>query len=91
MQIPDALKAALWTAGFTFVALFATSAVGWMGDVIEWASSEGATDFPALGTLGYAAVSAVGAAASGLLNWVVRFAQERTGTGQVPTYGGGDA
>lgn len=83
----NSLKAAGWTALFTFLALFASSAIGWMGDVIEWSSSEGATSFPALGTLGYAAVSAFGAAVSGALNWLVRFAQERTGTGSVPSYG----
>lgn len=82
MTTQDAFKAALWTALFSFLALFGVSLIGWTGDVVEWANNEGATAFPSLSVLGYAAVSAFGAAMTGLLNFVVRFAQSKGVFGQ---------
>lgn len=73
----DALKAAAWTALFSFVTLFAGSALGWLQDVVVWASDAGASEFPSLSVLGYAAVSAAASTAIGLVNFAVRYAQSR--------------
>lgn len=83
----DELKAAGWTFLFSFIALFGVSAVGFLQEVIEWASSSGAEPLPGLSTVGYAAVSAVAAAAIGLVNFVVRYAQSKGAIpGETPTY-----
>lgn len=84
----DELRAALWTAAFTFAALFGTSVLGWVQAVIEWANSGGNVDvFPDVTVLGKAAVAAAGAAITGLLNWAVRAAQARgVLPGRGPTY-----
>lgn len=82
MTTQDAFKAALWTVLFSFIGLFGASLIGWTGDVIEWANSEGAVAFPSLSVLGYAAVSAFGSAVIGLVNFVVRFAQSKGVFGQ---------
>lgn len=73
----DSVKAALWTALFTFVALFGISLLGWVQEVAAWAGSATAGDFPSVTPLGKAAVAAVAAAATGLINWIVRFAQAK--------------
>jgi hypothetical protein len=75
MTPSNEVKAALWTALFTFVALFGASVFGWVQDVTEWASTSGTAVFPNVTVLGKAAVSALGAAAAGLVNFVVRWAQ----------------
>jgi hypothetical protein len=81
------IKAAGWTFLFSFIALFGTAALGWLQEVIEWASTSGETPLPGLSTIGYAAVSAVAAAAIGLVNFVVRFAQAKgVIPGETPTY-----
>lgn len=84
MTTRDALKAAGWSAVWTFVALFGLSAVGWLQDVAQWASSNGADPLPGLSVLGFAAVSAVVAAVSGLVTAIVRVAQAK---GMVPGQG----
>lgn len=72
----DQLRAALWTALFTFIALFGASLIGWTQAVIEWANAGGGVDvFPDVSVLGKAAVAAAGSAAAGFLNWAVRSAQ----------------
>lgn len=81
-----ALRPALMTALWTFIALFGLTFTGWLGDVAEWASSSGTQEFPALSILGYGVVSAAAAAASGVVAFVVRAAQTYTGTGKPPTY-----
>lgn len=73
----NAWKAALWTFVWTFIALFLTSALGWFQDVYEWASTSGAEPLPGVSTLGYAAVTAGVAALSGLLAFIVRYAQSK--------------
>lgn len=85
----DSVKAALWTALFTFLSVFATTAIGWVGDVAEWANGAGTTAFPSVSVLAYGAVSALTAAGAGFLNWVVRATQKATGVGAgtVPSYG----
>jgi hypothetical protein len=81
------LKAAAWTFLFSFIALFGVSAVGFLQEVIEWASSSGVEPLPGMSTIGYAAVSAVASAAIGLVNFVVRYAQAKgVIPGETPTY-----
>lgn len=87
MTTSDSLKAALYTALFTFVALFGLSLAGWLNDVWHWASSnDHAVLFPDPAVVWKAAVSAVIAACSGLVNFAVRFAQGHLGAGELPTY-----
>lgn len=82
-----AFKAALWTFVFSFVTLFGTSLIGWLQDVVDWASDDSAgIVFPDPGVLAKAAVSAVVSAMIGLVNFVVRFGQQKTGVGEIPTY-----
>lgn len=75
----DALKAALWTALFTFIAVFGISLAGWIADVAAWASANDTTAgaFPSVTPLGKAAVAAIAAAGSGLVNWIIRAAQSK--------------
>jgi hypothetical protein len=83
----DAFKAALWTMLWTFLALFLTSALGWLQDVYEWSSTSGAEPLPGISTLGYAAVTAGVAALSGLIAFVVRYAQSKNLLpGSAPVY-----
>lgn len=83
----NALRAAAWTALFSFVGLFGLSLLGWLQDVAVWASSSGREPLPGLSTLGYGLVAAAASAAIGLVNFVVRYAQARgVVPGQPPTY-----
>jgi hypothetical protein len=87
MAIPNSLKAGLYTAGFSFIALFGASLVGWLNDVVMWASDDAVTAFPAGSGLAKAAAAAAAAALIGLVNFVIRWAQDRTGIGpETPTY-----
>lgn len=83
MTNKDAIKAGLYTALWTFIALFGLSAVGWLNDVVEAASGDGASVvYPDPSVLVKAAASAAAAAASGLVGAVVRLAQVATGKGE---------
>lgn len=86
MTRTDAIKAGLWTALFTFVALFGASLLGWISDVVEWAGESGTGTFPDVTVLGKAAIAAAGAALAGLVNVVVRLGQVATGHTTGPTY-----
>ena len=87
MTTRDSFKAALYSALFTFIALFGLSLLGFLNDVWHWASSnDNAVLFPDPAVLVKAAVAAVMAACVGLVNFVVRWAQGRLGSGEVPTY-----
>jgi hypothetical protein len=77
MTTLDAVKAALYTALWTFIGLFAVSLLGLVQQVAQWASSSGHTPLPGLSVVGYAVVSAFTAAASGLVAFVVRYAQTK--------------
>lgn len=82
----NSLKAALWTVLFTFIAVFGVGLLGWIVDVAEWASSESG-EFPSVTPLGKLAVAALAAGASGLVNFVVRFAQSKGALpGEGPKY-----
>lgn len=85
-ELKNAIKAGAWTALFTFIGLFFLSAIGWVQDVAEWASSNGAVEFPDLSVLGYAAVSAMCAGVIGLFNVIVRAVQSMTNVGTIPSY-----
>lgn len=83
----NAFKAGLYTALWTFIALFGLSLVGWLNDLIEFASNDGATvSFPDPSGLVKAALSAAAAASAGLVGLVVRLAQVAIGHGDVPQY-----
>lgn len=90
MSTRDALKAAGWSAVWTFIALFGVSTLGWLSDVAQWASSQGTEPLPALSVLGYAVVSAAVAAVSGVITAAVRLAQAKgVLPGNGPSYDGG--
>lgn len=84
----DSLKAAGWTALFSFLAVFGVGLLGWIADVAAWAGTDGA-EFPSVTVLGKMVVAALAAAASGFVNWVVRYAQSRNVLpGNGPSYTG---
>lgn len=88
MTTLDAFKAALYTALWTFIALFGTSLLGWLDAVAEWATSDGATvSFPDGAVLVKAGLSAAAAALSGIVAFAVRQAQVLLRLGTGPTYG----
>jgi hypothetical protein len=83
----NAIKAGAYTALWTFLALFGLSLAGWLNDVQQWATSDGAaTVFPDPSVLVKAAAAAVTAAAGGLVGLVVRLAQAASGSASVPQY-----
>jgi hypothetical protein len=87
MTNKDAIKAGLYTALWTFIALFGLSLVGWLNDLVQAASDENATiTFGDPAILVKAAVSAAAAAASGLVGTIVRLAQVATGRGEGVKY-----
>lgn len=74
------LKRALRTFLFSFVAIFGLSLVGWLNDVVQWANdNQAANVFPDPAVLVKAAISAAAAAASGLVSFVVNFAEDVKG------------
>lgn len=73
----DALKAAAWTALWTFAAVFGLGCIGFLSDVQAWASDASRTAFPSVQPVAKAAASGVAAALAGLLNFVYRFAQSK--------------
>jgi hypothetical protein len=87
MTLPNSLKAGLYTAAFSFITLFGAALTGWLNDFVMWASSDGATAIPDGSTLAKAAAAAAGASLIGLVNFVLRWAGDRTGIGpETPTY-----
>ena len=87
MTNKDAIKAGLYTALWTFIALFGLALVGWLNDLVAAASNDDAAlTFGDPAVLVKAAVSAAAAAASGLVGILVRLAQVATGRGDVPKY-----
>lgn len=89
MTNKDAVKAGLYTALWTFIALFGLALVGWLNDLVAAASNDDAAIvFGDPAVLIKAAVSAAAAAASGLVGTVVRLAQVATGRGEGVHYDG---
>ncbi len=79
------LRAAATTALVTFLTLFAASAVGFVGQLQEWADAGG--QFPDVSVLGRAAISAALAALAGLVNYAYRWLQSQGAIpGKGPTY-----
>lgn len=73
----DAFKAALWTALFTFVGTAGLALLGFLDAVEGWINGDDPTLTDDLSNLVKVLLSAVVAAASGLVNWAVRYAQAR--------------
>jgi hypothetical protein len=87
MAIPNSLKAGFYTAVFSFITLFGASLIGWLNDVVEWASNDGTVAFPDGSGVAKAAASAAVASLIGLVNFVLRWVQDRTGVGpETPGY-----
>lgn len=84
--MPNSVKAGLWTAVFSLVTLFGAALIGWLTDLVEWATPGSGAQFPDPTVLRSAAVAAAASAGIGLVNFAVRWVQARTGTGEVPTY-----
>lgn len=83
----DALKAAAYTALWTFLAIFLTAVLGWLTALTEWATSDGgAVVFPDPAVLVKAMVAAVAAALAFVVAAVVRLAQAAGAPGQPPSY-----
>lgn len=79
MTTRDALKAAVVTAVWTFLAVFAATLTGWLGDVAGWAADrqrEGVV-FPDPGVLVKGAAAAFSAALAGVGNFTHRYLQSR--------------
>ncbi|MCP4965722.1 MAG: hypothetical protein GY926_10845 [bacterium] len=75
-----ALKPALYTAGFTFVTVFAGVLTGWLNDVAGWLEAPDGAAFPDPSVLWKGVIAAVTATATGLVNFVVRAVQLARGT-----------
>ena len=87
-ELTNSIRAALWTALFSFIGLFSVTLLGWLQDVVVWASDSGVAEFPTLSVLGYGLVAAAASAAIGLVNFVVRFGQAKCFLpGSGPSYG----
>lgn len=84
-RLPSWLRAGVTTAGFVFVTLFGLSLLDVLAAILEWASAEDAR-FPDLAPLGKALVTATVSALAGIVNVVVRWAQEQLGRGNPPIY-----
>lgn len=82
-----ALKSALYTALWTFLGSVAILSTGWLADLAKWASASGKAPLPGLSVIGYAVLSALVAAAGGLVAFAVRYAQSKNALpGQPPVY-----
>lgn len=68
---------------FTLIGTFLLQLLGLLADIQEWVNGG---DAPSYDTVGKAIVSAVIAAAVGLVNWVVRYIQEQRNPASVPQY-----
>jgi len=73
----DQFKSGLWSSLWTFLALFAVTALKFLSQIAEWAGSNGHQPFPDVSVVGYAVISAVVAALSGLIAFAVRVLQAK--------------
>ena len=82
------LKAALWTAAFTFVATVASAATGLLAAVENVVNGSDPTITDDLATFGKVVLSAAVAAGAFVVNFVYRWAQARGVNlpGAAPTY-----
>lgn len=79
-RLPDPVRRALRLFLWTFLGIFSVTLTGWLGSVVEWASTSDQA-FPGLTPLGKAAVAATAAAASAVVAYVVNALEDR---GTVP-------
>lgn len=83
----DSFKSALWTSLFTFTFVVATALLGLLAAVSEWINGNDTTLADDISNFGKIALSAVVAAGSGMVNWLVRSLQARGALpGNGPTY-----
>lgn len=89
--LPGPIKSGITAAIVTFLTLFVPALIGFLKGLATWASKSGHAPLPGISTLGYAAISAVLAALSGLGLALVRWAQGRFSwvPGTPPTFHGG--
>ena len=87
-RIIKALRPALWTALFTFLALFIGTLTGWLSDVSDAIAAGNGEGFvlPDPSVLAKGAMSVAAAAFTGLVNFIIRYLQSVAGVGKVPTY-----
>lgn len=69
----------LRTAVFTFFGVFIPSVLGFLTAVTDWATSNGAKDFPSTSAMVYAAASAAAAAGSGLISFLWNWLENSKG------------
>lgn len=74
-RLPDSARRAVRTAAATFVGVFGVTLLGWVNDVAAWAGTSGA-HFPSVNPLGKGAVSALCAAAVGLVTYLQNLAED---------------
>jgi len=83
----DAIRAGYRTAIIVFVGLFGASLAGWLTDLLRaLQSTDAVVVYPDPKVLLKALVTAVVAAALGLLNMVVNLVQSTLGVGKPPQY-----
>jgi hypothetical protein len=85
-NIPDWLRAALATAGFTFLTGLCATLVGWINDVADWANGAAGAPFPDPSVLRGSIASLGVALAVAVVNAGYRAIQERLGLGLTPDY-----
>ena len=79
-KMPNWARAGVAGAFFTFVTLFGLAVLDVLADLIKWASEDNAP-LPDLAVFAKATVVAIASAATGLVNAVIRWAQERAQDG----------
>lgn len=82
--IKDALKSAALVWVFTTIGLFLPGMLGWINEVTQWASQQGAPPFPDPSNLGYLFVAALTAAFPAAVAGLVRAFENLTGTTILP-------
>jgi hypothetical protein len=83
-RLSNPLRAAIATAVFTFSATAFTALIGLLGEIQQWVDGGGEPNWD---TLAKVVVSAAVAAFSGLLNFGVRWFQQRSNPTAGPHYG----
>lgn len=86
----NSLKAALWTALFSFLTLASLAVLGFLAAVQRWLDGSDPTLTDDLSVLGKLLLAAIVSALIGFVNWVVRALQSKgVLPGQGPKYNGG--
>lgn len=85
-RLPDWARAGVMTGVFVFITGVGATLAGWINDVANWATAGGTTPFPDPSVVRGAVLSAGAAAATALVNAVIRAIQERLGIGFTPDY-----